>query len=86
KNPPHQRGFLPKFLKDHNIDVVITGNIGKMAVSNLETLGIECYIGIHGNMVDVLQSYLDGTLVSSQEVCTEHQHHHDHGHEHGHQH
>ncbi len=84
KNPPHQRGFLPKFLKDNNIDVIITGNMGKMAVNNLKDLGVECYLGVTGNMIDVLNSYLDGTLVSNDEICEQHMHHSHHGHDHEH--
>ncbi len=83
KNPPHQRGFLPKFLKQHNVDVVITGNIGKMAVNNLKAMDIECYLGVTGNIVDILNSYLDGTLESKEEVCNQHNHHeHHHNHHH----
>lgn len=82
KNPPHQKGFLPKFLKQHSVDVVITGNIGKMAIGNLESLGIECYLGVHGEMQDILNRYLEGTLESGSEVCSEHMHHHGHGHDH----
>ncbi len=81
KNPPHERGFLPKFLKENNIDVIITGNMGKMAVNNLKTLNIECYLGVKGQLVDVLNSYLEGTLESNEEICTQHMHR-DHGHQH----
>jgi len=81
KNPPHERGFLPKFLKENNIDVIITGNMGKMAVNNLKTLNIECYLGVKGQLVDVLNSYLEGTLESNEEICTQHMHR-DHGRQH----
>ncbi|MBN2541179.1 MAG: NifB/NifX family molybdenum-iron cluster-binding protein [Bacilli bacterium] len=82
KNPPHQRGFLPKFLKDNSIDVIITGNMGKMAVNNLKTLGIECYLGVSGQLVDVLDQFLAGTLESNDEVCEQHMHHGEHHHDH----
>ena len=75
KNPPHQKGYLPKFLKQHNIEVVITGNIGQMAVKNLCGIGIECFKGVKGKLVDVINSYLAGTLISNDEVCTQHMHH-----------
>ncbi|XMB72773.1 NifB/NifX family molybdenum-iron cluster-binding protein [Mycoplasmatota bacterium WC30] len=75
KNPPHQKGYLPKFLKQQNIDVVITGNIGQMAVKNLNSLGVECFRGVKGQLLDVINSYLAGTLVSNEEVCTQHMHH-----------
>ncbi len=86
KTPPHQKGFLPKFLKEHNVDVVITGSMGKMALNNFKNLDIECYLGVKGQMIDVLNEYLEGTLVSNEEACGNHSHHgehhhHDHHHE-----
>jgi len=84
KNPPHQRGFLPKFLRENDINVIITGNMGKMAVNNLKELNIECYLGVTGNVVDVLNSYLEGSLISKDEVCEEHNNHEHHGHHHDH--
>ena len=82
KTPPHQRGYLPKFLKQHDIDVVITGNMGKNAVNLLKSLKIECYLGVKGKLVDVLNQYLAGTLESNEEVCNQHMHHHEHEHHH----
>jgi predicted Fe-Mo cluster-binding NifX family protein len=75
KNPPHQKGLLPKFLKEHQVDVVITGNMGKMAINICNSLGIECFRGVKGQLVDVINSYLDGSLVSNDSECNEHQHH-----------
>lgn len=72
KNPPHQKGALPKFLKSHNIDVIITGNMGKMAVELCTNNGIECYRGVNGQLVDVINSYVDGTLVSDNSICDQH--------------
>jgi len=74
KNPSHQAGFLPKFLKEHNIDVVIVGNMGTNAVNRLKALNIEYYLGAKGKLVDVLNQYLEGTLVSSDESCNQHMH------------
>lgn len=75
KNPPHQKGFLPKFLNDHNIKVLITGNIGSMAVKGLNDLDIEVISGVFGNPEDVIEKYLNKTLVSTNEICEEHTHH-----------
>ena len=72
KNPPHQKGFLPKFLKDNGIDVVIAGGIGKMAVDLLKDLGIECYINISGEADEVIKRYIDGEITSQGQPCTDH--------------
>jgi len=75
KNPPHQKGYLPKFLKEQNIDVVIAGGIGKMAVNMLKDQGIECYMNIEGDADTVIQKYLNKSLENKGEPCTDHQHH-----------
>ncbi len=82
KNPPHEKGYLPKFLSGHDINVVITGNIGQMAVNLMENMGIKCIRGVSGKLVDVINCYVDGTLVQNDQVCNQHMHHGDHNHEH----
>jgi predicted Fe-Mo cluster-binding NifX family protein len=87
KNPPHQRGFLPKFLKDHGIDVLLTGNMGEMAKKLMKTLGIEVICGATGAASETVDKYLAGTLEVTDATC-EHHHgeHHDHDHNHDHHH
>ena len=75
KNPPHQKGALPNFLYQNNINVVITGNLGEMAVNNLVNLGIEAIRGVDGNPEEIITKYLNNTLVSSNAICEEHQNH-----------
>lgn len=74
KNPPHQKGLLPKFLRENGVDVVIAGGIGKMAVDLLNQLGIECYLGVEGEASEVINKYLNGGLKSTGEPCSDHQH------------
>lgn len=74
KNPPHQKGLLPKFLKENDVDVVIAGGIGQMAVDLLNQLGIECYLGVEGEATEVIEKYLNGGLKSTGKPCTDHSH------------
>lgn len=74
KNPPHQKGFLPMFLKNLGIDVVIAGGIGKMAVDLLKQVDIEVYLGVTGEAEDVIKKYLNNELDSVGEPCTDHHH------------
>ncbi|MGD9760910.1 MAG: NifB/NifX family molybdenum-iron cluster-binding protein [Candidatus Izemoplasmatales bacterium] len=74
-NPPHEKGKLPAFLKEHNIDVLITGNLGSMAVDILDKLGIKSIRGVNGEIHQVAKEFLNGSLVSTDEICEEHQHH-----------
>ncbi len=86
KNPPHQRGFLPKFLKENGIDVVITGSMGEMAQKILKGFGIEVICGVTGSATDVVDGYLAGTLESTAGNCEKHNHHDHHEHHEHHDH
>jgi predicted Fe-Mo cluster-binding NifX family protein len=74
-NPPHQKGLLPNFLKENNINAVITGNLGSLAVTNLENLGIIPIRGVKGKISKVIKAFIDESLVSTDEICEEHEHH-----------
>lgn len=75
KNPPHQKGALPNFLYQNNINVIITGNLGELAVNNIESLGMEAIRGVAGNPKEIIEKYLNNDLDSSDVICEEHQHH-----------
>jgi len=56
---------------------LIAGGIGSMAVEGLEANQIKVYCGVRGNLDEVINTYLDGKLISSNEVCVEnHSHNH----------
>jgi predicted Fe-Mo cluster-binding NifX family protein len=74
KNPPHQKGYLPKFLKEQGVDVVIAGGIGQMAVNLLNDLGVECYMNVQGDVDTVIEKYLNHDLENTGKPCTEHHH------------
>ena len=71
--PPHAPGVIPKFVGDHNANVIITGGMGQMAVDLFKQQGIEVILGAQGTIDDVISVYLEGTLESSGSVC-DHQH------------
>ncbi|MCF7923738.1 MAG: NifB/NifX family molybdenum-iron cluster-binding protein [Candidatus Izimaplasma sp.] len=74
KNPPHKKGYLPKFLKENEVDVVITGGIGKMAADLLTELDIECYMNVDGEIQEVVNDFINGKLEQNQEPCLEGKH------------
>ncbi len=74
KNPPHQKGHLPKFLKEQGVNVVIAGGIGQMAVNMLKNLGIECFMNVCGEADTVIKKFMNNELNSNGEPCTDHQH------------
>lgn len=75
--PPHAPGVLPKFLGEHQVDVIITGGMGQMAINLFKEQNIEVILGACGTIEDNLKEYLGGDLVSTGEACK-----HDHNHEH----
>lgn len=74
-NPGHKPGFLPVFLDDKGVNVIISGGMGGGAVDIFNEKNIEVITGAQGKAEDLVTSYLLGELVSTGSVCHEHQHH-----------
>lgn len=74
-NPGHRRGFLPNFLNDMGVKVVISGSMGRGAIDIFNEKGIEVIVGARGNAKEAVEAYLKGSLKSTGSVCHEHQHH-----------
>ena len=73
-NPGHKPGFLPNFLNDMGVNVVISGGMGGGAIDIFNEKGIEVIVGASGNAKAAVEAYLQGTLKSTNSVCHEHQH------------
>ncbi len=74
-NPGHKPGFLPNFLNDMAVNVIISGGMGQGAIDIFNEKGIEVITGASGNADAAANSYLEGKLISTGSVCHEHQHH-----------
>ncbi|HBI92889.1 MAG TPA: dinitrogenase iron-molybdenum cofactor [Terrisporobacter glycolicus] len=73
-NPGHRPGFLPVFLKDLNVNIIISGGMGETAQQLFVDNNINVIVGACGSTDDIVNKYIDGTLVSSGSVCREHMH------------
>ena len=73
-NPGHKPGFLPNFLNDKGVKVIISGGMGGGAVDIFNEKGIEVVTGASGDAEAAVNGYLQGTLKSTGSVCHEHQH------------
>lgn len=73
-NPGHRPGFLPVFLKDHEVNVIIAGGMGETAQQLFNESSIEVVVGAQGLCDDVAAKYINGELKSTGSVCTEHAH------------
>ena len=74
-NPGHRPGFLPNFLNDRGVNVIISGGMGGGAIEIFNEKNIEVIVGARGNAKEAVEAYLQGSLKSTGSVCHEHQHH-----------
>ncbi|MGI6727068.1 MAG: NifB/NifX family molybdenum-iron cluster-binding protein [Anaerovoracaceae bacterium] len=65
-------GYLPTFLKEQGVNVVIAGGMGAGPKSNLNNMGIEVILGAQGNAEDVVKIYIQGNLESKGSTCAGH--------------
>lgn len=72
-NPGHRPGFLPNFLGDMGVSVVIAGGMGESAVRIFKERGIEVLTGLGGSSQEEVELYLAGKSKSEGIVCREHQ-------------
>ena len=79
-NPGHKPGFLPNFLNDQRVNVIIAGGMGGGAVAIFNEKKIEIVVGASGDAKSAVEQFLHGTLKSSGSVCNAHQHHGECGH------
>lgn len=73
-NPGHKPGFLPNYLGDIGIEVIISGGMGGGAVDIFNERNIEVIVGASGEANLAIEKYLAGSLVSTGSVCHEHEH------------
>ncbi|HHW70247.1 MAG TPA: dinitrogenase iron-molybdenum cofactor [Clostridiales bacterium] len=74
ENPGHRPGFLPVFLKDLDVDVIVAGGMGAKAQELFSENGIEVVVGAQGFCDDIAKQYIKGELESTESVCREHAH------------
>jgi len=73
-NPGHKPGFLPNFLNDMGVNVIISGGMGGGAIEIFNEKGIEVITGATGHAKVAAEQYLQGSLKSTGSVCHDHQH------------
>jgi Mrp family chromosome partitioning ATPase/predicted Fe-Mo cluster-binding NifX family protein len=76
-NPGHKPGFLPKFLNEMGVNVIISGGMGGGAVDIFKENNIEVILGATGDAEAAVKNYLEGKLKSTGSICHEHKHEHE---------
>lgn len=74
ENPGHRPGFIPKFLRDKNIDVIIAGCMGDSAKKIFDNYGIEVLVGARGNINKIIEDYVNDNLNLDEVSCQHHRH------------
>jgi predicted Fe-Mo cluster-binding NifX family protein len=74
-NPGHQPGFLPQFLSERGVDLIISGGMGPRAQGLFAQKSIKTIIGVQGPVDEIIEKYIQGQLESGEDLC-------DHGHGH----
>ncbi len=57
-NPGHRPGFLPVFLRNLKVNVIIAGGMGETAQDLFNENGIEVVVGAQGLSDDVVQKFV----------------------------
>lgn len=72
-NPGHRPGYLPNFLADLGVKLVIAGGLGGGAAQIFEERNVVIVAGATGNARVAVERYLKGELKSTGEICHEHE-------------
>lgn len=65
---------IANILADKGVKLMLAGNMGEGAVRVLKNSGIDVIRGCSGDLKTVAQTWLNGTIVDSGDVCHEHEH------------
>lgn len=74
QNPGHKPGFLPNYLNDMGVNVIISGGMGGGAIEIFNEKSIQVVTGATGDAEETVKKFLEGKLKSTGSVCHEHQH------------
>lgn len=74
ENPGHEPGFLPVFLNEKEVDIIISGGMGGKAIELFNEKGIDVITGAVGEVDEIIEKYISGELISDDSVCTKHEH------------
>ncbi len=74
-NPGHRPGYLPVFLAEQKVNVIVSGGMGATAQELFSQNNIEVVVGATGASDQAVQRFVSGELKSTGSVCDEHAHH-----------
>lgn len=69
KNPGHKPGYLPKFLNNRGVDCIISGGMGRRAISHFDKFDIKAVTGLKGSVDKLIEKIKEGKLKSNKNPC-----------------
>ena len=69
-NPGHSTGYIPKYLHEQNVNVIISGGMGRRAVDLFNQFGIQPIVGVIGTIDSCIKEILNGTLKGGESLCS----------------
>lgn len=69
KNPGHRTGFIPQFLHENGVNVLIAGGIGSKAINYFQKSDIKVYKGLNGTINELVELYLNGNIKDGDFEC-----------------
>lgn len=78
----HQPGQVPQFIHQQEADVMLTGGMGRRAITFFDQFGIEAVTGAAGTVRHSLERYLGGGLEGAKPCRESVDHEHGEGHKH----
>jgi len=74
---------IASILHEKEVQVLLAGNMGSGAFSHLDNFGIRVYRGCSGNVRQLVEDYIQGSIIDSGIVCKHHEHEEGHRCNHG---
>ncbi len=72
-NPGHEPGFLPSYLADKDINVIIASSMGFSAQKLFKLKNIKVIVGASGKLENVIKRFINEELISDNSICTKHE-------------
>ncbi len=68
-NPGHHPGFLPRFLHERGVSVIVAGGMGGRAQALFDEEGIRTVMGVSGTVEETIAALCTGTLAGGASLC-----------------
>jgi ATP-binding protein involved in chromosome partitioning len=69
--PPHEPGVIPRFMKEQNVNIIISGGMGVRAQELFVSYGIEVVVGaMNKDIKQIVDDFLNGKLETGDNACS----------------